>query len=158
MIYSLWMHPEGHIVGHNLSDTGPHYVFAALWDDDAKSRDYTFEVEREFVRTVCHADWTLDGYREVSKLEALDEESSAMRSFICALVMAFDAHRNPNIRDTSRYLARFRDVVDEMLRFDDDPTLFESRIKALQPLPNITLFSGAPGRSRYDFWEATCGS
>jgi len=148
----IYQHPAGHITGHGLTSVSS-YTFAALWDIEFKRRNFAFMGGDDLDVATRHVACRSAGYTEIGTYEVIDEREDAMRNSIGALYYAFDARRDIATRDTSRYLAAFRKLLNEMLRFYDNPAGFLPELPPTGALPEITLLVGARQASRYDFWE-----
>lgn len=156
MKFSIWVDPWANIAAYSAEPTATdprfRHAFASAWDREDERREpvaYSIEPMDSPINPSFHNG---DSCVEVAIHEVLDERDDAMANAIHALITAFDAHLEPGLRDTSRYLASFRATVDAMLKFYDDPDGFNPCV--IPPLPDITLLVGATTASRYDFWEA----
>lgn len=175
MIYSIWMHPEGHVYAYSVDTvTSEHGIrrrlFEQFWDDNSKLRHPTpatfIEQDFRLVKTVGkeHLDaWLDEGYVEVTRLDTslafrqaseTDDRSVEERS-LSVLVGAFDNAKDRGLAmfEPITYSEYLREPLRAMLTFFHEPDAFTPSV-LLGPLPDVALFRAPSGRSRYDFWEA----
>lgn len=156
MRFTILMHPKGHLAAEAVDLNAlqvTYYGMSSFWDDQQKQRDLARLVAptRDALNKIID-NLKGEGFVVVCEHEMLDEEPSAMQNALHALLTAFDAHRDPVTRDTSRYLAPFRATLDQMLHFIDAaaPVAPVAHLQDL-PLTDISLLVGITGPSRYDW-------
>lgn len=157
MKFSIWMDPWANVAGCSLDPVAPgkqpRWVFSSEFDRQSARENLDLRRE-DHDPDDGFSFHNGDACVEVGTYLLLDESPSALRNALTALLIAFDTNRSLQHRNTSMFLGPFRDLVDAMLAFDDDPDAFVRQAVSDHPLPDLVLLLGANTASRYDFWEA----